>query len=98
MRAGAGFAALLARSTGSTTFYRLALLPGTQDRVSWLVQLAALFAAAAPGGPSAGSAAAGPAKAWRIVLAWVSGVLVFAAIVTGFIIVGSPAKPSVVPK
>jgi hypothetical protein len=42
--------------SASTT--RLALLPGTQDRVSWLVQLAALFAAAAPGGAAPGSASA----------------------------------------
>lgn len=42
--------------SASTT--RLALLPGTQDRVSWLVQLAALFAAAAPGGAAAGSGSA----------------------------------------
>ncbi len=34
----------------------------------------------------------GPKKAWRIVLAWISAVLVFAAIVGGFIIVGSPAQ------
>jgi hypothetical protein len=42
----------------SASTARLALLPGTQDRVSWLVQLAALFAAAAPGGPAAGGASA----------------------------------------
>jgi len=37
-------------------------------------------------------AVVGQAKAWRIALAWVSAVLVFAAVVGGFIIVGSPAK------
>ncbi len=43
----------------SASTARLVLPPGTQDRVSWLVQLSALFAAAAPGGPAAGSASAG---------------------------------------
>jgi hypothetical protein len=43
----------------SASTARLALLPGTQDRVSWLVQLAALFAAAAPGGSPEASASTG---------------------------------------
>ncbi|MEY2689280.1 MAG: hypothetical protein RL375_3479, partial [Pseudomonadota bacterium] len=37
----------------------LPLPPGTQDRVSWLVQLAALFAGAAPGGGPSGVLAGG---------------------------------------
>ena len=34
----------------------------------------------------------GPIRIWRIILAWTGGVLVIAAVVGGFIIVGSPAQ------
>jgi hypothetical protein len=45
----------------SASTARLALLPGTQDRVSWLVQLAAVYGAAALPAVGAGAATARPA-------------------------------------